>query len=272
MVRTIIDKDSLENLYREGFSQKTIANKLGISIYTIRENFKFHNIKTRKGHSEHVRKILAEKSFKDAKKEYVCKNCGKSFKEYKSRGREPLFCSRECYYDYWKYMRNRTKICQICGVEYTPRVGEYDSSKYCSMTCLWESLKTEPKAFICEHCGKMFFKKNTNHEYRFCSQSCTHAFKGRTGIEKKVFDVLIENGIEFEEQKQFGRFCVDFFIEPNIVIECDGEYWHNKPEVVERDLRKNKYLSKHGLIIYRLNESVINDSMGGVVLEVLNNG
>lgn len=273
MIRKIIDKEILEKLYNEGYSQKDISNKLNISIYTIRANFKFHSIKIREGHSERVRSILAEKSFKDALKTYVCKQCEKTFQSYKNGDKKPLFCSRECYYQYWRDMRNRTKICEICGKEYMPySIQNYDASKYCSVECLWESRKTEPRKFICENCGITFFKNNTNRHYRFCSTSCAHAFKGRSSLEQKIFNVLSINNIDFEEQKQFGRFWVDFFIAPNIIIECDGKYWHNKPEIIERDDRKNRYFSKRGYTVFRLKESEINNTDGEVVLEVLNNG
>ena len=271
---TVYPKEKIESLYlREEYNQREISELLKESIYTIRKNFEIHKIKPRQGHSDRTKQVLAEKSFKDAKMDVICKYCGKPFSGYANREKPPLFCSRECYKTYWRDLRSRTKTCELCGKEYIPySIGLYDDSKYCSMECLWEALKTEPKSFVCENCGVTFFRNNTNHEYRFCSKHCSLSYKGRTGIEEKVYKVLVDNGFEFEEQKRIGGFWVDFLIQPNLVIECDGEYWHNKTEIVERDMRKNRYLTENGYKLFRITGKKINETNGEVVLEVLNIG
>jgi len=49
-----------------------------------------------------------------------------------------------------------------------------------------------------------------------------------TRIEKALKEELSKRNIAFEEQKTiFGR--PDIFIEPNICIFCDGDYWHANP-------------------------------------------
>ena len=59
---------------------------------------------------------------------------------------------------------------------------------------------------------------------------------------------------------------VDFFLpRHNIIIECDGEYWHTLPEVVSRDKRKNAYINSRGYSLYRFWESEINESVEACV-------
>src|SRR5574337_583262 len=62
--------------------------------------------------------------------------------------------------------------------------------------------------------------------------------KKDTKIEKMMQIALSLNGIKWTKQKLFENdqfyHRVDLFIEPNICVECDGDYWHKKPDVVNR--------------------------------------
>jgi len=55
-------------------------------------------------------------------------------------------------------------------------------------------------------------------------------------------------------KKIINRFCPDFIYEDkNKIIELYGSYWHSKPEVIERDIRRKESYEKAGyelLIIY----------------------
>jgi len=87
------------------------------------------------------------------------------------------------------------------------------------------------------------------------------AMKGPTSIEKKVYDELKKRGILFETQKLInGKFVVDAYIPSlNLVIECDGVYWHSLPVNIKRDKSKNAYLKKCGFNMLRLTGSEINN-------------
>lgn len=55
-------------------------------------------------------------------------------------------------------------------------------------------------------------------------------------IELLAKDVLEELGIPFEWQKPFGRYIVDFYLpEFPLILECDGEQWHNVSYDEKRD-------------------------------------
>ena len=67
-------------------------------------------------------------------------------------------------------------------------------------------------------------------------------------------DICKKNGIEFIKHKNFNlgfqRHQIDLFIEPNICIESDGDYWHANPNNYKRNGRTqtgykpNKIISK----------------------------
>lgn len=92
-----------------------------------------------------------------------------------------------------------------------------------------------------------------------------------SSIELMLRKALNKIGIEFEPHKKLLNITeVDIFIEPNIVIYCDGDYWHanpskynyneldnNQEDHVERDTRNNILLEEKGYIVLRFWESEI---------------
>jgi len=89
--------------------------------------------------------------------------------------------------------------------------------------------------------------------------------KQDTSIELKMKDALDKQGIQYLHPYNFkDKFLCDFAIpSENIIIECDGDYWHNRPEIIKRDSAKNGYISKCGWKMLRFWEHDINDSLGG---------
>lgn len=86
-----------------------------------------------------------------------------------------------------------------------------------------------------------------------------------TDIERIMEKGLLNAGIHFEKHKRFrvrDTFHeTDLFIEPNIIIECDGDYIHSLPWKVERDVIIDYELGKQGYIILRFWGSEIKNSL-----------
>ena len=83
-----------------------------------------------------------------------------------------------------------------------------------------------------------------------------------TKPERMMQIALSLNGIKFEKHKLISNHKnfwhpVDIFIEPNICVEVDGDYWHNKPEKIKRDLIINHSLNLMGYFVIRIWESDI---------------
>lgn len=73
----------------------------------------------------------------------------------------------------------------------------------------------------------------------------------RTSIEQLMYDNLIQNKIDFLEQYPIDGYIADFAIlDHNVIIECDGEYWHNK----ENDLKRDEHLKILGFETIRFSE------------------
>lgn len=89
-----------------------------------------------------------------------------------------------------------------------------------------------------------------------------------TSIEVALQNALKEKGIEFEKHKPiFGQ--PDIFIEPNICIFADGDYWHNLEKSKKRDAEVNITLQLMGYKVIRLWEHDIKKRLGWCICQAL---
>lgn len=89
--------------------------------------------------------------------------------------------------------------------------------------------------------------------------------KKKTSIEIKLEDGLIKNQIPYESQFLVSKVCVIDIVPKNnrnkIAIFADGDYWHNRLNVKEKDERVNKSLQNLGWKILRFWEHDINNNL-----------
>lgn len=79
-----------------------------------------------------------------------------------------------------------------------------------------------------------------------------------SSLEKILWQVLEVLGIAYEKQVRIGPYYADILIRSrDLVIECDGEYWHSLPEHVGRDRRRDAYMIGLGFTVIRLPEKEI---------------
>lgn len=122
------------------------------------------------------------------------------------------------------------------------------------------------KKVTCIICGNEYYvqphvydKIQAGERKPCCGLDCARIYgltqvkTSRTDIEIKVAEELEKRGIKFIEQYNLGnKFALDFFLpDYNIVIECDGDYWHKLPDVAKRDKSKNAYIKACGYTLYR---------------------
>lgn len=78
-------------------------------------------------------------------------------------------------------------------------------------------------------------------------------------------------GLSFCPQKSIaGIVLVDIFIEPNICIFIDGDYWHNYPLGLEKDQRQNKLLESWGYKIIRIWEHNVLNNPDLIAYDIIN--
>ena len=72
---------------------------------------------------------------------------------------------------------------------------------------------------------------------------------GPSSLEKTICQVIDVIGIAYETQVVFagGKYVADIYIpEKKLVIECNGNYWHNLPERIKRDRKFEAFLTRNG--------------------------
>jgi len=88
--------------------------------------------------------------------------------------------------------------------------------------------------------------------------------KKDTNPELILFDVMKEMSIKFKKHTPIKTICqADVFIQPNIVLFADGDYWHSNPRFypkptyqaqiknIKRDKKANSKLIKEGYLVER---------------------
>ena len=91
-----------------------------------------------------------------------------------------------------------------------------------------------------------------------------------TSIEIKLQNALNELKIIYQTQKYELIGIPDIFIEPNICIFADGDYWHNRPGAQERDECVNKKLKEQGYKVLRFWEHEIHTNIDICVNKIIN--
>ena len=84
-----------------------------------------------------------------------------------------------------------------------------------------------------------------------------------TSIELKIEAELKRRNINYQKQIPLCNVAiVDFYLpEYRIVIQADGDYWHNRQGAKEKDEKQNKVLIFNGFNVYRFWEHEINESV-----------
>ena len=91
-----------------------------------------------------------------------------------------------------------------------------------------------------------------------------------TNIENQLRYALLRKGINFIEQADIGPWSIDFFLpEHNVVIEADGEFWHNNMKTRMKDRRKDSWLMAKGYKVFHFEGKQITDDANACVEKVI---
>lgn len=196
----------------------------------------------------------------------ICRSCHKEFYAdavliKKGYG---FYCSRDCWFSLFNTWKQEV-ICKQCKKTFKVIRAVYKKRpKFCSKKCSDDS-KRDNIFRICRICKKEFSLSrcdlNRGRGF-FCSWECYKKYKGESSLELIVRQQLQKLNETFEQEKRFGKFRADFYLpKRNLIIECDGEFWHMTQKIKLRDQRKDKLFQKLGYNILRLNgQTIINSS------------
>jgi very-short-patch-repair endonuclease len=198
-----------------------------------------------------------------------CAHCDREFSAPDNvvRAGGGRFCSQECY---WSTLgtRRQLRTCLYCNSQFEAKGAhvEAGAANYCSMRCYQaprQSAVLPIETRQCLHCGTDFqFQPRPStapSKGVYCSQQCMGAAScrrqsgRRSTLERAAERALRAEGVDFQPSACIGPWLVDFLIpDRRLVIECDGKYWHGRPEVSARDRRKNEWMRTHRFHLLRL--------------------
>jgi len=196
-----------------------------------------------------------------------CLVCGKVFYVF-PKDKHQKCCSMKCSFILRKKKTPKIKIiCNGCGKEFfvTP---SHSHTKFCNKKCSHEYRMVER---TCEWCGKKFSVKLSRVRKgggKFCSRNCYSRWQGSDEGRKKMRETILESyasggrkpnrhfntSIEVDMENELkkiglnytpqyyikGTGFVDFFLSDyNVIIECDGDYWHNLEEQKKKDVSRD---------------------------------
>src|SRR5690606_37899032 len=102
------------------------------------------------------------------------------------------------------------------------------------------------------------------------------ALRGRDSeIEEIVKAILEKHSIPYNKHKKFGKFFSDFILEEfNLIIECDGLFWHSDgcpdPKNKKYHLSKKEEYEKRELFSFFFREDEIKEKTDIVESMILN--
>lgn len=106
------------------------------------------------------------------------------------------------------------------------------------------------KSGLCSACRRSDFKERSNEQWSNAdfkekwAKSCT--FKPQSALNVQVGELLGRLGLKFIPEHLIGPWSFDFFLpEQNLLIECQGEYWHSLTRRERADRAKASYVENH---------------------------
>lgn len=214
-----------------------------------------------------------------------CRGCGKTINKRMPKGRK--YCSLECFRNSDRPQAKTGKIiiCEWCGKDiYKCKTFLKSKNHFCSLECANKFQGRNKIEYICKICSKKFYlskslTQNRKYPIKYCSIKCRNndpnfdagikgniAQQNKKGLNKLELEgrqILKEMGIEFEEQiLMFEKFLVDVIIKDSkLIIQWDGEYWHNKPKRKKLDISQDAYMKKCGYNVLRITDNQIKNNI-----------
>lgn len=177
--------------------------------------------------------------------------------------------------------------CQYCGNYWKEKPSTIDNGggKFCSRTCsssfhYYDGVGTRLHKGFDEYAKTERHRRVAIENGKRASKLLSDGYK--TSIEVALETELTRRGIEFEEQKTYKLGIVDIFIEPNIYVFADGDYWHaydavqgiaepteKQAKQIAKDRQQTNYLKACGNVVFRFWEHEINADVEACVDIVL---
>ena len=159
----------------------------------------------------------------------------------------------------WQTRRNSNWVCPLQGRKYSKNHREKISKSHENIERSQDTkckIRETLKKYYIQNPDRLVELRNTAiKQHQEKTNYCN------TSIERKVKGQLSRMNVRFVQQYAIdNKFICDFFIpDLNLLIECDGTYWHSFLSRIEGDKLKDNYVKEKGYNMLRLPENVINE-------------
>lgn len=93
--------------------------------------------------------------------------------------------------------------------------------------------------------------------------------KCESPIERRLYNVLVNNDYYVQTQVQCGKYRIDLALPAErIAIECDGKAYHSSPSQKAHDRKKNAYLKQQGWKVLRFTGKRIYKDPKGILKRI----
>ncbi len=226
-----------------------------------------------------------------AERSFTCIGCNKVITKRTSKS-NTKYCTLQCYRTSKRpnLLNGKVIKCDNCGCDTYKSLSflKKTTNHFCSVKCANEYQSRDKIKLNCYTCNKSFevskSKTVNGLNRKYCSIDCRNdddehmkntSLKanmanlnkvGLNRLEKKGSDILNDLNIEHETQvPMFGKFIVDVLIKnKKIIVQWDGEYWHNKPKRKNLDISQDLYLNKCGYKVIRITDKQIKNNINEV--------
>lgn len=169
-----------------------------------------------------------------------------------------FYCSRDCWFSIYKDWKKLIQ-CKQCKKKFLVHRSVFKRKpKFCSKICK-DDFERDYIERTCRGCKKRFMLPRSDFNRgrgSFCTWQCFKKFNGETSIERIVRLQLQKLKEPFKQEAKFGKYHTDFFLpKKNLIIECDGEYWHRNKE--KHDQERDIFLQNLGYKVLRFQEEDI---------------
>lgn len=114
-----------------------------------------------------------------------------------------------------------------------------------------------------------YIDNNSEHARNYMVKGGLASMKSQDGkpssIEFKMRKILEDNDYQFETNKPLLNLCIPDIVFKNekVIIQCDGDYWHDYPNGLDKDYRQDRILKQNGWQVIRFWEHEINNNIDG---------
>lgn len=199
----------------------------------------------------------------------ICQECHQEYYRMKSWSKNSKYCSRKCFDESRKGNNNPIyRIKDRLSANKNISEGMKKSTK-------WKLTEKGLESLRKSNIGKIV-SEITRAKCRINALNTLEKLRKNnkiSNIERIVEKLFVENKFNFISQQRLLNITkADFYFpDQNIVVYCDGDYWHNLPDYIIRDKRINQKLLENGYKVLRFWEKDILLTSGKCVLDSLIN-